>query len=431
MIVVAVFPLIGLESIYSLEIVVTGIGVVSPIGIGRDAFWRALHGGRSGIDRIRSFDTSGLPVTIAGEVRGFDAKQYVAQRKQLKVMSRDAQLGVAAAKLACEDAGIEPGKIDSERLGVVLGADRICSSLADSETTYNACIVDGRFQFGRWAVEGAAASFPLNFLKVLPNMIASHVSIAHDARGPNNTIHHGEASSLLAIAEAMHTIQRGAADIMLAGGASSQLNPFDCIRHCVMGHLSRRSEDPAGAMRPFDADRDGQVLGEGAAIFVLESRQHAEARGAAVLASLCSTGAAYDACGQVGGGLRRAMQLALERAHEGAEQLGFVSASGLGTQDEDRIEATAFGEVTPNVAVTATKSYFGNLGAAGGAMEMAATVLAVREGIVPKTLNYCRPDPRCPVRVVREEPMQLTKPAAMAVNRTRAGQAAAVVVRGV
>ena len=413
-----------------MEVVITGIGVLSPIGIGREAFWGALRAGQSGIDRIRSFDTSGLPIAIAGEVRGFDAKSYVAHRKQLKVMSRDAQFGVAAAKLACHDAGIEPGKLDPERLGVVLGADRICSSLTDSEMTYNACAVDGKFQFSRWAVEGAAASFPLNFLKVLPNMIASHVSIAHDARGPNNTIHHGEVSGLLAIAEAMHTIQRGAADIMLAGGASSQLNPFDCIRHCAMGILSRRSEDPAGAMRPFDADRDGQVLGEGAAIFVLENRQHAEARGATVLARLCGAASAFDARGHAGEGLCRTMRLALNQVNEETQQLGFVSACGLSTQDEDRIEAKAVGEVVPDVPVTALKSYFGNLGAAGGAMEMAASVLAVREGIVPRTLNYCRPDPQCPIRVIQEQPMTLAKRSALVINRTRAGQAATVVLRG-
>ena len=413
-----------------MEVVITGIGVLSPIGIGRDVFWSALCEGKSGIDRIQSFDTSGLPVAIAAEVRGFDAKRYVAHRKQLKVMCRDAQFGVAAAGLACHDAGIEPGKIDPERFGVVLGADRICSSLVDSEPTYYACTVEKQFHFSRWANEGAAASFPLNFLKVLPNMIASHVSIAHDARGPNNTIHHAEASSFLAIAEAMQTIRRGAADVMLAGGASSQLNPFDCVRHCVMGKLSHRCDDPAGAMRPFDADRDGQVLGEGAAIFVLESRRHAEARGATVLACLRSAASTFDASGQAGEGLRRAMRLALERASIEPQRLGYVSANGLSTQDDDGIEAAVICDITPDVPVTAPKSYFGNLGAAGGAMEMAACVLALREGIVPQTLNYSRPDPQCPIRVIQREPMTLVERSAMVINRTRAGQAAAVVLTG-
>ena len=149
----------------------------------------------------------------------------------------------------------------------------------------------GDFDFSRWGKEGMAASFPLNFLKVLPNMIASHVSIAQDARGPNNTIHQGEVSGLLAVAEAASVIRRGAADAMLAGGASSQLSPFDCVRHCMMGDISRRQDDPAAAMRPFDADRDGQVWGEGAAAFILESRPHAEAAGPRSWRACCGVAA--------------------------------------------------------------------------------------------------------------------------------------------
>ena len=226
---------------------------------------------------IQSFDTSGLPISIAAEIRDFDPKRYVANRKQLKVMCRD-KLGVAAARLACRDAGIETGKIDPERFGVVLGADRICTSLDDSEPTYRVCLVDGRFDFGRWGVEGMAASFPLNFLKVLPNMTASHVSIAEDARGQNNTIHQSEASGLLADAEAASVIRRGAADAILAGGASSQLRPFDCIRHCVMGDISRRQDDPPQPCGPLTPIATAG-LGRGAAVFVLEDRAMPKPRG--------------------------------------------------------------------------------------------------------------------------------------------------------
>ena len=415
----------------TLEVVVTGIGVLSPIGIGREAFWDALCRGRSGVGLIRSFDGSALPMRLIAEVRDFDPKRYVAHRKQLKVMYRDAQLGVAAAGLACRDAGVEKGQIDPERFGVVLGADRICSSLDDSELTYRACAPDGRFDFGRWGSEGMAASFPLSFLRVLPNMIASHVSIAHDARGPNNTIHQSEASGLLAIAEAMSVIQRGAADVMLAGGASSQLNPFDCVHHCVLGNLSNRHDDPTAAMRPFDADRDGQVWGEGAAVFVLESRSHAERRGATILARLLSAASACDTTrANAGLGLRRAMQLALQRANLDVRQLGHVNAHGLSTQQDDRIEARAIRAVTPDVPVLAPKSYFGNLGAAGGAVETAASVLAAGAGLVPATLNYRRPDPECPIQVICGEPAPSSKPASLLVNRTAAGQAAAVVLTG-
>jgi len=410
------------------EVVATGLGVVSPIGIGRESFWAALCHGCGGVDLIQSFDASGLPVRIAAEVRDFDGKQYVAKRKHLKLMCRDSQLGVAAAGLACRDAGLGCGDIEPDRFGVVLGADRICTSLDDSEPTYNACIVDGRFDFGRWGAEGMEASFPLNFLKVLPNMIASHVSIAHDARGPNNTIHQGEVSGLLAVAEAADVIRRGAADIMLAGGASSQLNPFDCIRHCVIGHLSRHQDDPTTAMRPFDADRDGQVFGEGAAIFVLESRSHAEKRGAKIFAQLQSAASAHDAAEEKGMGLRRAMQMALQRAGLPLEHLGHINAHGLSTQTDDALEAQAIRDVVPEVPVTAPKSYFGNLGAATGAMEMAVSVLALNAGLVPPVLNYQRPDPQCPIPVIHGEPMSSSQSSALLINRTSRGQAAAAVI---
>lgn len=418
------------------EVVVTGVGIVSPIGIGRDAFWRSLTESRSGVGLIERFDPAGLPVRTAAEVRDFDPKRHVAQRKQLKVMCRDAQLGVAAAHLACQDAKLTPGQHDPERFGVVLGADRICTALDDSEPSYRACLVDGRFDFNHWWDRGAAASFPLNFLKVLPNMIASHVSIAEDARGPNNTIHQGEASGLLAVAEAMSVIERGAADMMLAGGASSQLNPFDCIRNFVMGRLSRRQDDPTAAMRPFDADRDGQVFGEGAAILVLERRSHALARGAEILANLRAAASGSD--GRNGEqphfasavSLRRAMQVALTEADVRYGQLWHVNAHGLSTAEDDAIEARAITAVVADVPVTAPRSFFGNLGAAAGTMEMAASLLALRARLVPPTLNYRRPDPNCPIRVVHGEPMPLAvaPQSVLAISRTTAGQSVAVVL---
>ncbi len=204
------------------HVVITGVGVVSPIGIGRDAFWESLCCGRSGVRRVELLDAWGMPVRIAGVVENFKAAQYVPQRKALKVMARDAQLGVAASVLACRDAGIAPDQVDPERFGVVLGADTICSPIEESDAIYRPCMVGPQFDFSRWGTEGLSGSYPLNFLRVLPNMIASHISIAHDARGPNNTIHQNEASSLLAIGEAAAVIERGAADVMLAGGASSQ-----------------------------------------------------------------------------------------------------------------------------------------------------------------------------------------------------------------
>jgi 3-oxoacyl-[acyl-carrier-protein] synthase II len=416
------------------NVVITGLGVVSPIGIGRDAFWAALCQGKSGIRRIESFDASALPIGIAAEVEQFVPTAYVTKRKSLKLMCRDAQFGVAAAMMAAEDAGVDSTTVDPERLGVVLGADRICSPIDDCEATYRACLVDGRFDFNLWATRGMAEAYPLGFLRVLPNMIASHVSIMQDARGPNNTIHEAEVSGLTAVTEAARVIQRGAADVMIAGGASSEMSPFDCVRRCAMGILSRRQDDPTAAMRPFDADRDGQVWGEGAATFILESRRHAEARGAPILATVLSWASACEGRRSngafEGAALRRAIATALERAHLRERQLGHINAHGVSTVDDDQLEARAIRDAAPSVPVVAPKSYFGNLGAAGGAMEMAASVLAVNRGMVPPTLNYERPDPNCPVQVIHREALSTAASSGLLLNWTSVGQAATVIVGG-
>lgn len=415
----------------SVEVVITGVGVVSPVGIGKQLFWDALCAGRSGVAVIRSFNPEGVPVQIAAEVKDFDPRAYVKQRKSLKVMSRDAQLGIAASVLACRDAGIEDGAIDPERFGVILGADRICNPVEDSESPYRACIADGAFDFGRWSTAGMAAAYPLGFLKVLPNMIASHVSIAHDARGPNNTIHHADTSGLLAVIEAARVIQRGAADVMLAGGASSQMTPFDWSCHCAIRHLSRHQGDPTEAVRPFDADRDGEVFGEGAGVFILESRRNAEARGARPLARIlgfASTCEPRNGQPLQGTGLKRAIRSALAEAGLQPEQIGHVNAHGVGTISEDELEAHLLQVCMPDVPVTAPKSFFGNLAAAGGAVEMAVSVLAVDDGRVPATLNYQHPDPNCPVHVVAGKPIESERRTALTLNWTTRGQTAVVVL---
>ena len=421
------------------EVVITGIGVISPIGIGKENVWEAYRAGRNGVGPIRLFDPAGLPVRIAGQVDDFDPKPYVQPRKNLKVMMRDAQFGVSASVLASRDARLNGGSVDPERFGAILGADRICGSVDESREPYSRCVVDGRFDFSRWGPEAMPVIFPLTFLRVLPNMIASHVSIVHDARGPNNTIHQGEVSSLLALSEAVRVIQRGAADVMIAGGASSMMNPFDWVCHCAVGRLSPRQDDPSTVIRPFDADRDGEVRGEGAAAFILENRRHAEARGAPILARLLGCASACEpyrsgrAIGREpadGDGLRRAIRLALEEAGLRAHQVGHVNAHGVSTISDDTIEARAIRDCVPNALVTAPKSYFGNIGAAGGAVEMVASVMSFHDGLVPATRNYQRPDPNCPVRVVAREPSEVSVPTALLLNFTRVGQAAAVVLGG-
>ena len=229
-------------------------------------------------------------------------------------------------------------------------------------------------------------------------------------------------------------IQRGAADVMLAGGASSQMTPCDCVRRSAMGLLSPRQDDPAAVMRPFDAGRDGQVWGEGAAVFVLESRRSAAARGATILGQVLSWASACQrrrsATSDPGAALRQAMQLALERADLGGRPLGHVNAQGLSTVRDDPVEAAAIREAAADVPVTAPRSFFGNLGAAGGAVEMAASVLGFPAGLTPPTLNYERPAAACPLPIVRGEPAAASGGPVLAVNWTTAGQAVAVVLAG-
>ncbi len=413
------------------EVVITGIGTLCPLGIGREAAEESLRLGRSGIGPITSFDPSGLPVRIAGEVKAFDAKQFVKPRKNLKVMSRDSQLGVAASVLACRDAGIALGTVAPERFGVVLGADSIGSTLDASEASYRECLIDGRFRWERWSKQGAAASFPLSFLKVLPNMIASHISIAHDARGPNNTMHHGELSSLQALSEAASVIQRDAADVMLAGGASSQTNPFDWVRHCLMGELSPSTLQPERVLRPFDLQRSGQVHSEGATVLVLERREHALERGAVPIARIAGRANVYSAATKRElscEAMMRAMSGALNDAGLHPGNVGHVNAHGSSTATGDPIEAKAIRAVVGTAPITAPKSYFGNLGAAAGATEILASLMSLRDGAVPITLNYERPDPRCELNVVAGAALEGRPPTALVLNTTSAGQATAIVL---
>lgn len=409
------------------EVVITGYGVLCPLGLGGDALWDALESRRSGVSPITTFDTSGLPVHIAGQVRDFDPKQFVRPRKSLKVMARDTQFGVTVAELACQHAGLSPGAIDPDRVGVVFGADVIATELSESMGTYQACMVNGKFDFTRWG-EGMQEAFPLLFLKILPNMIASHIAIAQDARGPNNTIHQGDVSSVVAIAEAVRVIERGAADVMIAGGASSRMQPFDWVRGCKTDQLSTFSGDPAAASRPFDFNRSGQVRGEGAAALVLETREHAEKRGARILARLAGSASSIQprANGKPACGVERALQAVLRDASLDAKAVGSISAHGLGTLHEDRGEATAIAKVFGDTPVTAFKSFAGNLCAAAGAVECVAALEALARREVPVTLNYQTPDPDCPVRVVSDQPAPLEKPVIVVVNQTTSGQAAAL-----
>ena len=416
----------------SAETVITGLGVASPIGVGADAFWASLVSCSSGIGVLDWKGENELSVPIGGAVKNFDPAKYIRPRKNLKVMGRDIQLGVAAAELACNDAKVTAGLVSPERFGVVFGADTMVTELHEVEGAFRASIVDGSFCFARWGDKAISEMFPLWMLKYLPNMPACHIGIAHDARGPNNTHTLGEVSSLTALAEAASVIERGRADMMIAGGGSVRIHPLTMSRY-FSRQMSRRCLQPLAACRPFDAQRDGMVLGEGAAAFVLETRAHAEARGATVLARLLGC-ANRCGLGERGSPNRRASAIreaivgAMKAAHLQPSDVGHVNAHGLSTIEDDRIEAQVIHDLLGDVPVTAPKSYFGNLGAGTGAVEMAVSILALQHGLVPPTLNYDHPDPACPIRVIHQEPMSGAKPVALLLNHSSSGQAVAAIL---
>ncbi len=422
------------------RIVVTGVGVVSPIGIGKTAFWRNLSVGHTGIGRIDSIPSGHFPSKLAAEVRDFDPLVLLPEKRLLKVMSRDIQLGVASAVLSMADADLEAGDVDPDRLGVVFGAGRMSTTPQELAEAVRACSSAGAgFEAGRWNEDTMGKVSPLWLLRQLPNMPASHVSIEFDARGPNNTITSRDASAILALNEAIGCIERGAADAMIVGACGSRIQPVDIAKLGLFEGLSRREDDPEHACRPFDFDRDGTILGEGAATFVVEDYEHARRRGADIYCEILGTGAGCDGSGfsnEAGGtGLVRAIEQAMSRAGISPRELGHINAHGKSTQADDLVESRAyhrvFGDDAEKIPVTALKSYFGHSDAGSGAVELAGSVLALRYGELPMTLNYENPDPRCRINVVHDEPLRLRTRSALSVNRTNVGQSAAVVVRAV
>lgn len=415
--------------VQSCEVVITGVGIVSPIGIGKDSFWKSLSTGQSGVRTLDRFQHSKFPFHFAAEASDFEPKQFVRPRKSLKVMCRTIQTAFASAEMALQDASLVAGAIDPDRMGVVLGSEMIYCDLGELEDAYRGCIHQGQFKFEDWGPQAMSQMNPLWLLKYLPNMASCHIGIANDARAHNNAIVAGEASSLLAVGEAVSIIQRGWADAMIAGGAGERMNITSQVRRGAVD-VSCRNTEPQSASRPFDANRDGMVVGEGSAAFLLESRESAERRGAPILARIlsCTNGFEPSRGKRTGSAIRSSIEQALRIAQCDANEVGHVNAHGLSTVDDDRIEAQAIHAVLGDVPVTAPKSFFGNLGAGSGAVEMAASVLSFAAGEVPPTLNYETPDPTCPVNVIAGQPLKTNKSTAVVLSQSVTGQAATVVL---
>lgn len=376
--------------------VITGMGLISPIGIGPDDYWQSLAAGRSGVRPISLFDASGHQARIAGEIPDFDAKQYLEKkdRKSLKMMARSIQLGVAASLLAIKDASLNLDQEDPARIGIDFGASLIASDLDEmaAAAKLSAKSTPGQVDMQIWGTQGLATMPPLWMLKYLPNMPACHVSILCNLQGPSNTITENDVAGLLSVAEGQRILERGNADVMLTGGSDSRVNTLSLTRLTLFHRFSSRNGDPERACRPFDVEADGFVIGEGSAILVLETADHAQKRNARVYGTVLGCGASHDRK-RDGSGLARAIEAALRASGVSPADLDHVNAQGYGHPDFDRMEAAglkaAFGAAIPPVA--AYKGFFGNLGAAASTAELAVSLLAFQHGSLPASLNCDQP----------------------------------------
>jgi 3-oxoacyl-[acyl-carrier-protein] synthase II len=372
------------------RIVVTGIGIVSPVGCDAPSSWDAILAGKSGIARITRFDPTGYQTTFAGEVKDFDPVDRMG-RKDARRTDRYTHFAVAAALEALERAGlvIEDGIAD--RVGVLIG-----SGMGGAET------LDAGME--TVLTEGPNRLSPFFMPMFLGNMASGTVAIATGARGPNYAPVSACASSAHAVGEAAAIIRRGEADVMIAGGSEAPLARMVVAGFNAMGALSTRNDDPAAASRPFDAERDGFVLGEGGAALILESAEHAARRGAPVLADLTGYGTTDDANHMVqpapgGTGAARAMNLALNAAGLKPEDIDYVNAHGTSTPLNEKFETqaikAAFGDAAYGVPISSTKSMTGHLLGAAGALEAALGIMAIEHGMLPPTINQTSPDPDC------------------------------------
>jgi 3-oxoacyl-[acyl-carrier-protein] synthase II len=369
------------------RVVVTGMGVVSPVGIGTEATWAALRAGTPGVDRITLFDASGYTCRIAAEVKGFEPEQYL-ERKEVRHTGRFIHLAVAASRMAVDQARLPLDATSALRTGVVIGSGIGGFEIIEREHT----ILMER---------GPSRVSPFFIPSAIVNLAAGRVSILFGAKGPTSAPATACTTGAHAIGEAFAIIGRGAADAMICGGAEAAITPLAIAGFAAMRGLSTRNDDPARASRPWDRDRDGFIVGEGAAVLVLERRDLAEARGAAILAEILGYGMSSDAYHvthppEDGDGVARVMQATLDDAGLAATEIDYLNAHATSTLAGDRAEALAiarvFGSHAGKLAVSSTKSMTGHLLGAAGALEAAVTILALRDQIAPPTINLDHPE---------------------------------------
>ncbi|MFN2488292.1 MAG: beta-ketoacyl-ACP synthase II [Actinomycetota bacterium] len=407
------------------QVVITGIGIVSPLGTGVEAFWDALMTGRSGARSIEAFDASALPVRIACEVPDFDPSAYVSPREASR-MDRYAQMAVAAAGFAWDVARCSELQ-DPQRIGVIVGSGIGGLSTIERE---HAAFLEG----------GARRVSPFMVPKLMPNAAAGAIAMKFRVFGPNFAPTSACATGAHAVGEAYRYIKHGLCDAMLTGGSEAAITPLTVSAFARMGALSRRNDEPELASRPFDADRDGFVCAEGACVLVLESKEAAERRGVQALAEIVGYGASADAHHVTqpdpeGHGASLAMRAALADAGATPDMVDYVNAHGTSTPFNDRVETIALkdtlGVEAKRVPVSSTKSQTGHMLGAAGAIEAAVTTLAIDKGVVPSTINLTHPDPECDLDYVAEGPREHEVRFALSNSFGFGGQNACLALRAV
>jgi len=372
------------------RVVVTGLGLITPLGIGIEESWSGLIAGRSGLGRITHFDASTFPVQIAGEVEGFDPEKYI-EYKEIKKMDRFIHFAVAASTMAVEDSGLVITEENAERAGVLIGSG--IGGLPAIEHYHKALLEKGHRRVS-----------PFFIPMLIINLASGQVSMKFGMKGPNSAVATACATGTHAIGDAFKIIQRGDADIMLAGGSESVITPLAIAGFAVMKALSTRNDEPQRASRPFDSERDGFVMGEGSGVVMLESLENAQKRGARIYAELVGYGMSSDAYHMTtpspgGEGPARCMAAAVKDAAIRPEEVSYINAHGTSTKYNDEYETAGikkvFGEHAYKIPVSSTKSMTGHLLGAAGGVEAIVCILSIQKGKIPPTINYENPDPEC------------------------------------
>lgn len=406
------------------RVVISGIGAVTPTGLDAESFWRSCIEGKSGIGTIKGFDATGFDVRIAAEILDFNPEVFV-EKIEARKMDRFAQLAVAAVKMAVEDAKLDLSYGDHERYGCVIG-----SGIGGISTFEE--------QHKRLLEKGPSRVSPFFVPMMIIDMAAGIVSMKLNLKGPNFGVVSACASGAHAIGEAFRMLGRGEADLMIAGGAEAAVTPMTVAGFASMKALSNRNDQPDKASRPFDKDRDGFVLGEGAAMFVMETLDHARARGARIHAEVAGYWATADAYHMTapdpsGDGAARSMMLALKDAGLRPEDVTYINAHGTSTPHNDRLETLAikqvFGDHAYKIPVVSTKSMIGHLLGAAGAVELVTCVLSIRDGIVHPTLNIENPDPDCDLDYCRDHARRMDVRVVMSNSFGFGGHNAAIVIK--